>query len=605
MKRALILLDFVFALALAHSVQAEDLPVIGQSAVTTASRSEEERDLGLELLWLPVESRDSLTDFAGRNLPGATLSADGRLIVRGGRPEDTALELNGLRVRRLTLPLGLVERFDLATAGYGAAWSDAMGGVLSVTTKSVSNRLHVHADLFGEAHANPTRRGDPIPSGVAEASASLPLVRDKLFLLAAVRSVDIEHPDDEDPEGRLPDSAGLHTQGLGSGLVLTWLPRPGQRLEALGLFDVTTRENGGGVGVLREAQPFFGDRQFTASVRWVGRLGQRLDGQAQVGYLGLRSEEAPLSCRTDGAICDTIAPQVQLYPRRIISENWYRHTLERTREWQLAAGVDARLYEGTSVRERLRFTSRLRASRLRWDSRVPGDRYTELQMDPSSESITFADDPRLGPPRMGWFSTSSSWWTTTSSLESETGLFDRLWIVPGVGLTASEVRTDPFTVRLATITPHLGLAWNANGDGRTWLRASVHRRTGSDLEGPALLGQSRATTRRCAWDTTTMTFTKNCTWSGGASRSTIGLPCGPTNVMSDGSPCAGNLRLPSGWEYALGLDQALGAGVRTGVDVVYRRTTDLPRLLETNRVWNASTAAMGGFRNGRAETVED
>src|SRR5262245_13669758 len=128
MKRALILLDFVFALSLAHPAQAEDLPVIGQSAVTTVSRSEPEPDPGLELLWLPVESRDSLTDYAGRNLPGATLSADGGLLLRGGRAQDTAFELDGLRVRRLSLPLGMVERFDLATLGYGAAWSDVMGG---------------------------------------------------------------------------------------------------------------------------------------------------------------------------------------------------------------------------------------------------------------------------------------------------------------------------------------------------------------------------------------------------------------------------------------------------------------------------------------------
>jgi hypothetical protein len=603
--RALFLLKFLLAIALAHPAQAEELPVIGQSALGTPSRSEEQRDLGLEMLWLPVESRDSITDYAGRNLPGAALSADGRLIIRGGRAQDTALELNGLRVRSLSLPLGLVERFDLATAGYGAAWSDAMGGVLAVTTKAVSNRLHVDANLFGESHANPTKQGDPIPFGVAEASASMPLVRDKLFVLAAVRSVDTQNPADKDQEGIIPDSAGRHTRGLGGGLVVTWLPRPGQRLEGLTLLDITTRENGGGLGVLEEAQPFFEDRQLTSSLRWSGRLGERLEGTALVGYQGLRAEEAPLRCRSEGESCDGIAPQIQLFPRMIASQNWYRHIVERTREWQLGAGLEARLHEGASVRQRLRFTSNLRASQLRWDSRVPGDRYTEFQIDPAHESTTFVDDPRFGPPRMGWFSAGSSWWTTTSSLESETGLLDRLWVLPGLGLTASEVRTDPFTLRLAALTPHLGLAWNAQGDGRTWLRASVHRRTSGDLEQPAKLGQRRATTRRCAWDTTAMTFTKDCTWSGGDSRNTVGLPCGPINVQSDGTPCAAGLRLPRSWEYALGLDQALGAGIRAGVDVVYRRTSDLPLLVETNRVWNSAGDLTSGYRNGRAEVIQD
>jgi hypothetical protein len=119
-KRAAFLFNFLSAVLLAHGAQADELPVIGQTAVTTPTRSEEQRDLGLEMLWLPVESRLSLTDYVGRNLPGATLEAEGRLLLRGARAQDTAFELDGLRVKGLSLPLGMVERFDLATSGFGA-----------------------------------------------------------------------------------------------------------------------------------------------------------------------------------------------------------------------------------------------------------------------------------------------------------------------------------------------------------------------------------------------------------------------------------------------------------------------------------------------------
>src|SRR5205823_2107303 len=71
-KRSTFLFNFLLAVALAHPAQAGELPVIGQAALTTPTRSEEQRDLGLDLLWLPLESRTSLTDYAGRNLPGAT-----------------------------------------------------------------------------------------------------------------------------------------------------------------------------------------------------------------------------------------------------------------------------------------------------------------------------------------------------------------------------------------------------------------------------------------------------------------------------------------------------------------------------------------------------
>src|SRR5438045_2320915 len=115
-NRYRLLFNFLFASSLAHPAQAEESPVITQSVVSTPSRSENERDLGLEMLWLPLDSRSSLTDHIGRDLPGATLNAGGDLLLRGGRAQDTALELDELRVRRLSLPLGMVQRFDLATA---------------------------------------------------------------------------------------------------------------------------------------------------------------------------------------------------------------------------------------------------------------------------------------------------------------------------------------------------------------------------------------------------------------------------------------------------------------------------------------------------------
>src|SRR5438034_10230980 len=55
---------------------------------------------GLELRALPVESRQDVADFVGRNLPGAALGPHG-LLVRGGDAGDTALLIDGIRVRHL------------------------------------------------------------------------------------------------------------------------------------------------------------------------------------------------------------------------------------------------------------------------------------------------------------------------------------------------------------------------------------------------------------------------------------------------------------------------------------------------------------------------
>jgi hypothetical protein len=592
------LFNFLCAAFVAHPVQAEELPVIGQSAVRTPSRAEQERDLGLEMLWLPVESRSSLTDYVGRNLPGATLSPDGDLLLRGGRAQDTAFELDGLRVRRLFLPPGMVERFDLATASYGAEWSDVMGGVLAASTKAGDDRLRADAEAFSQ-------KRDTVTTRAVGATVSAPILRDRLLVLVSARAESATDPSSGDPEGIFLSPPDRTAQRLDGGLKLTWVPSPSQRLESLTLLNSERRDNVPDLGIDRDAEPTFGETQWMTSLRWSGRLGERVTAGAQLGFQSWRTEEAPLSCRTNAATCDTTPPQVQKFPLRVTSGNWLRHQIERDTEWQPSARVEALLHEGPRLRERLRLLSRLRLMRLAWRTRVPGDQLTELNQGPESQTITFANDPRFAPAEQGWFSASNSWWTTVEALESESRLFDRLWIIPGLGLTTSGARTAHFTTRATALTPHLALAWDAQGDGRTWLHASVQQRAGGDLEDLTRLARPSAVSRRCNFDPNTGAFSKSCVWSGGDSPNTVGQPCGVGNVGPDGRPCDAGLRLPRSWELAVGASQELGRGVRAGADVIYRRPHDLPAELETNEIWNPSADAVTGYRSGRAEKIVD
>jgi hypothetical protein len=280
-----------------------DESVLSQSVVTTPTRTEEAHDLGLELLWLPVESRTSITDFVGRNLPGAQLDASGRLLLSGGGAGDAALELDGLRYEKLSLPLALVDRFDVANAGYGAAWNDVPGGVVALTSKAGDNRFHANLDLYHELR-------NPVATTVAP-SVSGAIVRDRLFYVVALRGEVDRANDVADPAGIVNNALGARSSTLSGGFKLIWRPRAGHQIESLTLIDQARRDDGAPLGVQAEAQPTVGDGMRASSLRWTGQFGDRWRASSTVGVQGLRYEEMPLLCRTDAVACANMYAIVQ------------------------------------------------------------------------------------------------------------------------------------------------------------------------------------------------------------------------------------------------------------------------------------------------------
>ncbi|HXU79992.1 MAG TPA: hypothetical protein VN914_01255, partial [Polyangia bacterium] len=377
------------------------------------------------------------------------------------------------------------------------------------------------------------------------------------------------------------------------------------RFESLTLYEDRRDDNGAPLGIDPAAQPSVERRHLFTSLRWVGHISEAITVRNQLGFQSLRDEEMPLRCRREGDTCDALASMTQRFPINFLSNNWPRHQIEGQTEWQFVDGVEARLYQNDWIRERLVSSSRVSFLEARWRYHTPGDRELFFNgAERESERVTFATDPRQGPVSFGWSSWRGSALTALHSLESETRLRERLWIVPGVGITVDRVRSDLFTVASSTVTPHLDLAWDVWGDGRTWLRAASHQRATADAA--ALLSFSRGApvTRQCQWDPDAAAFTKSCVFSGGFT-GTVGLPCGPDGVGADGAPCRTGLRAPRAWEHSLGAEQALGRGFRLAVDGVYRRPANLAETVETNRIWNSTGNTGNGFRNGRAQTVFD
>jgi len=156
--------------------------------------------------------------------------------------------------------------------------------------------------------------------------------------------------------------------------------------------------------------------------------------------------------------------------------------------------------------------------------------------------------------------------------------------------------------------PSILAAWDATRDGRTVVRGSFAKYLDVDLVPVATQTMGNQVAQRCQWDDTTGGYTKVCTWSGGAAGSTIGLPCGPSGFDASGNSCKQRLKLPTTTEWTAGAEREVVEGLALGVDFVYRKFDHQFELGETNRLWNAAgneALSLGGFRNGRAQTISD
>lgn len=124
----------------------------------------------------PVRSGDELEQMATRNTstmaamsPGVYSQSDGdNLNIGGGRGEATQYIIDGVMVygsRGVNLPQGAIEQMQVLTSGLSARYGDAIGGVVSITTRGVSDRmrgsilLERSIDGYGHNLANFTLSG--------------------------------------------------------------------------------------------------------------------------------------------------------------------------------------------------------------------------------------------------------------------------------------------------------------------------------------------------------------------------------------------------------------------------------------------------------------
>ena len=145
-------------------------------------------------------------------------------------------------------------------------------------------------------------------------------------------------------------------------------------------------------------------------------------------------------------------------------------------------------------------------------------------------------------------------------------------------------------------------------DGKTVLRGSYNHYVDTYSVPIARQALGEGVSQECRWNAGTQKFDTDCRYTGGARGRTVGLPCGPTGLWPDGTPCAEKVKMPRTIEYTAGIEREVLAGLGVGADLVYRNFVNQYERAETNRIWSGAGTALafgGSYRSGRPETIDD
>jgi hypothetical protein len=565
---------------------------------------------------LPLETRTSVEELVGNASPGAVNAGDRLVRVRGGNTRQNIYLVDGFEFTGLKTIYKSLSAMEVQTAGYGAEGAAAAGGLVTMVTKSGSNKYELDVNGFHEDSLfRPfIEESDKVPRDwrmYINPNFSGPIIKDKVWFYVNGEARDERYSRSPDPTGFFPQPPTQHYWNTRATTKVTWQATPRNKLQSFTFIDKNySRNRIAAYNTDRDAQQKRDRYAFFTGLTWESLFRDDLFFKTQVGYTQMQEEIEPQQCLTNPD-CDNIPAIVQSYPQTINLNNYSRHYLQdikgfefvNTLEW---FGHTARLGDHD-----VKLVSRYYTRREEWLESTPGDKIIRYNGGMPDRLTTFyANDPRLAPERFGWNIRTSNGYRWSTALQDSARLTRYLTITPGIALTAtSSGNSKGETVTEgASVTPHVALAWDATHDGRTVVRGSFNNYVDPDVGRLSRHTLGTPVTRECTWNATVGDFVDSCRYSGGASNSTVGLPCGPQGYDERGRPCREKLRVPRTWEYTVGAEREIMPGVGLGGDFVFRDYTYPYSTKESNRIWNASGSALdptGSYRNGRAETFSD
>ncbi len=595
------------------STKVEEVKVVEKAPLVSTSTAAVKEVFDVDFVdSLPHDNRDvifrQITDYSAGSIRG------GRL--RGGGAAQTLLTMDGFNMLRQYPTVKASAAYEIQSAAYGAENANAPGGVVNLVTRSGSNKFEFELNATADHQSLEFFRDetDPKNSGffyIINPTISGPIVKDKLWYSANVEFLTRNQGREGDAAGVLPDPLPDLRYWHKGTVKLTYQMTARNKLQSVTNFDEFWQKNRQGLGYAADAQGRHRSRNYFTGLIWESILTDNIVFRSQVGYSHNQRHTFPESCVADPANCDFTPSFAQTFPSRLRSGNLDTHELAGTFSLQFVNRLELFLDHKVLGEHHIQLKDHY--VRQSDDSRksVPGDQIEEWN-GPSRDSLVtyYSNDPRLEDARQGWFITTWGSARNNLSLSDSWRPTRYLTVTPGLAfVNASATNSQGDTIMAGNaFTPSLAVAWDATHDGRTVVRGSFNEYVDVDVSSIASYTLGSQVSQRCRWNDTTSAYDRECTFSGGRSGVTVGLPCGPTGYDETGARCATKLGIPKTWEYTLGTEREVVPGLALALDGIYRKFTNQYERLETNRVWNDSGSQLertGAFRNGRSQTVAD
>jgi hypothetical protein len=570
---------------------------------------------------LPLATRD----FQGATALAAgvtDVTGSGNPEVRGGLYFNNKYSVDGFdSTDPVTSTFGqnfsfnAMANLEVSTAGLEAEDAGTAGGVINIVTRSGSNRFEadggaIYQDYRMRLFEDKLDRGKTRLI-VGDLNVGGPILRDKLWFFVSGQAVDNSLVITQNPN--FPDHPPLQIYGFDGLAKLTWRVSTRHELSlkltaSPGAFNNTLQSLL--VEPEAEARQFQRTEQAILTYQYTGELFLR----GLLGFQQQRFNVGPQSCEWDPDNCTNIPGEFDVLTG-ILRQNYISQTIDDRLKLQFTGTAEYTLDRFLGGEHGLKLTWNYVAAKNNVRSTVPGDEVLNtIGGMPFSREEYCSNDPKLsnGECRKNYLYSSIVGESSVFSLSDRFRFsgYRYLTLTPAVSMLIGSSENDRGVevTDAVAFAPRVSAIWDATHDGRTKLFGVFRGSADTGFLALTSFTSRSLYLKDCSWDPEAMAYVRDCRSQGGNDTTTVGLPCGPTGINPDGTPCRQKLSTPRVWEGVLGAERELVTGVVLKGTMIYRKFVRQWEDAETNANWNNGGTALDRttpFKSGRNEFIFD